>query len=303
MTPLHLQIGKMKQTSKFFIYSQIVYHKKCSHLDMHNEDDSGWEFETVKGDDVPSTLNPIRTEEKKIAQLTVRPRQSSVLPSSLRLLFNGDYSTASEAPNTNTTASPGRTQDESLEPGGETNHSHDNAFCPISSDPQNGSYPFSDLVDSETHKATSGVGQSYPREQQPTVREIPPIHIHQNVPFYSAIAEQRETQNLDLYSMNDPPREVLDSVSSELNNPELLSLEPIEQSSLSSRAVSARSPKMSNTTSAASRLTAAVTSGKGTIPQPTSDQPPDLHFNNFGTPGLKDVIKVKYFLFGIATGH
>jgi len=296
----------MKKTSKFSTYSQIVYHNKRSHLDV-NEDDSGWEFETVKGDDISSALNPIRTEEKKIAQLTVRPRQSSVLPSSLRLLFNGDYSTASEASNTNTIASAGRTQDESLEPGGEINHSHDNVFCPVLSDLQYGSYPFSDLVDSETHKATSGLGQSYPREQQPTVREIPPIHIHQNAPFHSAIAEQREIQNPDLCGTNDPPREVLDSatLSSELNtyNPELLSLEPTEQYSPSSRAISARSPKMFNTTFAASRLAVAVTSGKGTISQPISDMPPDLHINNFGTPGLKDVIKVKYFLCGIAAGR
>ena len=251
---------------------------------MNNEDDAGWEFETVKGDDVSFSLNQIRPEERKNTQLTqstVRPRQSSVLPSSLRLLFNGDHSTTFGASSATITASMGRTHEESPKPGGEINHSHDAGFsCP---DLHDGSYPFPGLVDAEIQTTTYGLGQSHLREQQSMVQEMSPNPIYQNLPSPSTFAEQREMPNSDLYSMNDLPREVADSA-------------PL------SSEFSVRSPKTLNSTPATSRLAAVVPSGKGMIPHPVADGSPDLHVNNFGTPGLKDVIKVNLFLWN-SSGH
>ena len=246
---------------------------------MNDDDDAGWEFETVKGDDVPSALNQIRSEGEKSAQLTqltVRPRQSSVLPSSLRLLFNGDHSTAFGSSGATSSTSAGRAQ-ESPEPGGEIGHSYDPGVSgPILSGLQDGSYPFSDLADAEIHTTTYDLGQSHFREQQSTAQEMSPNHIHQNLPSHSAFAEQKEMPNSDLYSMNDPPREVLDSA-------------PLPSEFL------VRSSKTLNTTPATSRLAAVTPSAKGIISQSLSDGPPDPHINNFGTPGLKDVIKVNFF--------
>lgn len=248
---------------------------------MNDDDDAGWEFETVKGDDVPSVLNQIRSEEEKSAQLltqlTVRPRQSSVLPSSLRLLFNGDHSTAFGSSGATISTSAGRAQEESPEPGGEIDHSYDLGFSsPVLSGLQDGSYSFTDLADAEIHMTTYGLEQSHIREQQSTAQEMSPNNIHQNLPSHSALADQREMPNSDLYSMNDPPREVLDSA-------------PPPSEFL------VRSPKTLNTAPAPSRLAAVIPSGKSIIPHPLSDGPPDPHINNFGTPGLKDVIKVISF--------
>lgn len=243
---------------------------------MNDDDDAGWEFETVKGDDVPCTLNQIQSEEEKSAQLTqltVRPRQSSVLPSSLRLLFNGDHATFGSSSAT-ISASAGRAREEPVEPGSEIDHSYDPGFSdPILSGLQDGSYPFPDLADAEIH--TTKYGESHFRERQSTAQEMSPNHIPQNLPSHSAFAEPRERPNSDLYSMNDPPREVLDSAS------------------LSSEFL-VRSPKTLNTTPATSRLVAVIPSGKGIIPQPLSNGQPDPQINNFGTPGLKDVIKVVF---------
>jgi hypothetical protein len=62
------------------------------------DDDTTWEFETVKGEDASSVLDRHQPKEMKFAQVTVRPQHAPALPSSLRLLFNEQLSSLSQLP-------------------------------------------------------------------------------------------------------------------------------------------------------------------------------------------------------------
>ncbi|KAK2467758.1 hypothetical protein APHAL10511_000053 [Amanita phalloides] len=253
-------------------------------------EDVGWEFETVKGEDMifASNQEQFRTKEEKTVQQTVRPQQSSTLPSSLRLLFNEDYSASSRTSSNTHTTFVEQTREASPVTAVEIRHSYD--IDSMSSQLQDVYYSSSGLADPEIHMA---------HVRESIVQELP-LHVHHNLSSH-VITESRELpisephtskKNPDLTTS--PPKVNLDTklaASSETSEPFLLS-EHDAALSAQDRGVShapllVQSPKISHMTPAISRLPAVTLSRKG-----VSDSPSDMHVTNFGTPGLKDVIKV-----------
>ncbi|KAF8622349.1 hypothetical protein AX15_007081 [Amanita polypyramis BW_CC] len=258
-------------------------------LDIGIEDETGWEFETVKGDGIFSDLDRLRAEEKKATQMTVRPAKSSTLPSSLRLLFNEDYSTLGETSNDKHPAFATGMREELSAINDERDHLNETGTITSILPDVKVAPSFKGLIDCDTIPC---IDKSYVQGQETIVQDIPsPLG---SPPYYSG-AERGSVQNLGLQFSSedtevnhhkDASVTLLDTSKPSVitNNDSFPNLQRVR--GLPNVLPSMQPPNFSNMTSRFANNT------KGMIPYLTLDGPSDLHKTNLGTPGLKDVIKV-----------